>query len=332
NIAEASQDFLLEILRDTIYYKISKDIVSVEEEIELIITLKDSNDEPIPYYSVLIDFEGTVYALSTNQLGIIHFTHTLTNAGELPFIISSSETTYYLAFQFPIMITVEEADAVIVLVQDQVLYNSSLGLEIRLESEFGNPLPNQPLLIRINSTIYTVYTDTNGSVIIDMSNYLLGNYSITIDFTGSNNYEAASFNGIIEIIPQQTQMKLVEEGEQWAIYLLDSENRSLSNREITIKYLTENGTTLHTETYKTDSNGLIIFEILSNAFLSKSEYLVFNFRGDSYYNACEYIFDIVNLGTNPNKASTAVTLITISGSILIIVCLTGLVHLLRRKK
>ncbi|MHA1515978.1 MAG: hypothetical protein ACTSPF_10620, partial [Candidatus Heimdallarchaeaceae archaeon] len=332
NIAEASQDFLLEILRDTIYYEISKDIVSVEEEIELIITLKDSNDEPIPYYSVLIDFEGTVYALSTNQLGIIHFTHTLTNAGELPFIISSSETTYYLAFQFPIMITVEEADAVIVLVQDQVLYNSSLGLEIRLESEFGNPLPNQPLLIRINSTIYTVYTDTNGSVIIDMSNYLLGNYSITIDFTGSNNYEAASFNGIIEIIPQQTQMKLVEEGEQWAIYLLDSENRSLSNREITIKYLTENGTTLHTETYKTDSNGLIIFEILSKAFLSKSEYLVFNFRGDSYYNACEYIFDIVNLGTNPNKASTAVTLITISGSILIIVCLTGLVHLLRRKK
>ncbi|GAH00128.1 unnamed protein product, partial [marine sediment metagenome] len=235
-------------------------------------------------------------------------------------------------FQYPTMITVEKADAAIVVVQDQVLYNSSLGLEIKLESEFGNPLPNQPLLIRINSTIYTVYTDINGSVIIDMSNYLLGNYSITIDFTGSNNYETASFIGTIEIIPQQTQMKLVEKGEQWAIYLLDSENRSLSNREITIEYLTENGTILHTETYRTDSNGLIIFEILSKAFLSKSEYLVFNFRGDSYYNACEYMFDLVNLGINPNKTSTAVTLIIISVSMLIIVCSIGLVHLLRRKK
>ncbi|MCE7749129.1 MAG: carboxypeptidase regulatory-like domain-containing protein, partial [Candidatus Heimdallarchaeota archaeon] len=283
NIAETSQNFNLEILQDAISCTITWGDAIVEEEIELTITLKDSNGETIPYYAVLIDFEGTVHTLSTNQLGIIHFTHTLTNAGKLLFIISSSETTYYLIFQNSTMITVEKAEAVIDVVQNKVLYNSSLGLEIRLESELGNPLPNQPLLIRINSTIYTAYTDINGSVIIDLSDYLLGNYSITIDFTGSNNYEVASFIGIIEIIPQQTQMKLVEEGEQWAIYLLDSENRSLSNREITIKYLTENGTTLHTETYRTNSNGLIIFEILSKAFLSESEYLVFNFRGDSYY-------------------------------------------------
>ena len=332
NIAETSQNFNLEILQDAISCTITWGDAIVEEEIELTFTLKDSNGETIPYYAVLIDFEGTVHTLSTNQLGIIHFTHTLANAGKLLFIISSSETTYYFNFQNSTMITVQKAEVVIVVVQDKVLYNSSLGLEMRLESELGNPIPNQPLLIRINSTIYTVYTDTNGSVIIDLSNYLLGNYSITIDFTGSNNYEAASSIGIIEIIPQQTKMKLVEDGEQKAIYLLDSENRSLANREITIKYLTENETILHTETYRTDSNGLIIFEILSKAFLSTSEYLVFTFSGDSYYNACEYIFNLADLGTDPNKILTSATLIIMSVSILILASITVLVHLLRRKK
>ncbi len=332
NIAETSQNFNLEILQDAISCTISWGDAIVEEEVELIITLKDSNNETIPYYAVLIDFEGNVHALSTNQLGIIRFTHTLTNAGKLPFMISSSETTYYLNFQYSTMITVQKADASIVVDQDEILYNSSLGIEIRLESEFGNPLPNQPLIIHIDTTIYTAYTNINGSVIIYMSDYLLGEYSIIIDYKGTNNYEAVSFIALIEIIPQQTQMKLVEYGEHRAIYLLDSENRSLSNREITIKYLTENGTILQTETFRTDSNGLIIFEILSKAFLSTSEYLVFIFSGDSYYNACEYRFNLADQGTDTNKTLFTATLIIASVAILSLVSLLALIHFLRRKK
>ncbi|OLS31989.1 MAG: hypothetical protein HeimAB125_13370, partial [Candidatus Heimdallarchaeota archaeon AB_125] len=332
DIAATSQDFILEILKDTIRCDFYWGDPIVENEIEMRIILQDSANNLVPYYTLEVDINGTIYEFTTNQLGTIRITHTLTDAGNFQVLISGIETTYFLAFQQLKEFDVEKAETEIIVVLEDILYNSSIGLEIGLQSEFENLLAFQPLLIQINSTIYTVYTSENGSVIIDMSEYQLGTYKVLIDFQGSKNYVQTTLTVYVEIVPQNTQIKIGEEGDFIAFYLLDSENRSLSNREITVDYLDDNQSLINSEIFNADNNGLIFFDILSSDFISTSYYLNFTFNGDAYYEACNKLFKLADLNVNIKKFISPTILIEASVAILGLAGLLSLRHLLRRRK
>ena len=136
----------------------------------------------------------------------------------------------------------------------------------------------------------------------------------------------------VEIVPQNTQIKIGEEGDFIAFYLLDSENRSLSNREITVDYLDDNQSLINAEIFNTDNNGLIFFDILSSDFISTSYYLNFTFNGDAYYEACNKLFKLADLNVNIKKFISPTILIEASVAILGLAGLLSLRHLLRRRK
>jgi hypothetical protein len=332
NIAETSEDFMLEILKDVVTCIFYWGNLTVERELDMTIILQDSEDNPIQFHSLEININGTIYEFTTDALGTISLTHVLTETGVFQVAIIGSETTYYLAFQYTKELIIEPAGTRITLTPEEILYNSSIGLEIRLESEFQNPIANQPLLIQINSTIYALYTDENGSVFIDMSEYQLGYYEVEINFQGSDNYLKTTLNLIIEIKPQITQFKIDEKDNSILFYLLDSEDRALVNREIVVSYLRTNQSLIGTESYKTDENGLILFDIFSSTLLSEASLLNFTFNGDAFHDACSYMFDLSNLNIDPKKSISPAFIIEASVAILGLAGILSLRHLLRRRK
>ncbi len=292
NIAVTSNEFALELIRDSATIEISYVDTKVEQELQFNIQLTDSQHNNLPYYSITITVNGTEYELISNGAGVVLFTLLLDCAGVLYILLTGLETTYYNSFAEAYEVEIERTQTIINVAERQIPYNDSKGLAVQLKSEFGNAIANQSLLIMVDSNVNTPVTDENGTVYINIEEYALGNHSLFIDFADTENYLGIKLYANMEIVPQETQIIIVYDESQVYLQLLDSEGRILVNRDVTFQYLASNGSIIASEDIATDYNGKILIDLNTNSNAENAEEVYVVFKGEKYYNSCDILLII----------------------------------------
>ena len=280
-----------------------------------------------------LEINGSVYQLTTDEYGETSFTLPLIEVGSLYILISGSETAYYSGFSFAFEISIEKTLTQVSIEESQIPFNHSEGLAIKLESEFGNALEGQALLVVINSTTFNTITDENGTVFIDISNFSLGNHSVFINFDGTENYQGVSLFAEIKIIPQGTQFVIIYENKQAYLQLLDSEGRPLFLRDVTFKYLDSNDDVITTEIFKTDLEGLIVLDISSTAAMKEAKELYVVYEGERCYTACDIWLSISELLLKLQQSLEDPTLgVYVAVGLAGIAAIFGFRHFLKKRK
>ena len=332
NIDDTSVDFAITILKDepTIEFEFENNIV--EEEVRMIVRIFDSNNVPLPYIFFTITIGDDILNGVTNEEGIGYLDYYVSKVENLEIRIDVLDTTYYNAIQSLHWISIEKCDSEFSVDSTQIYYNSSLGLKIELHSINGNPLKEMPVLIIIGINSYTYFTNYDGEVILDLLEYQVGVYQMDLFFCGSNDYNPANLSIDFKIKPQETYLKIEQENQNLILQLVDGENRSLSDKEIKISYISINGTTVKEEKFVTNPEGIVILQLKSKYLPKEAKELLFVYGGERSYNGCEIKIDLQKLIEAGRDFLSSSTFLWILVSIIGTFAIVSLIRLLKRKK
>ena len=139
-------------------------------------------------------------------------------------------------------------------------YGGSARLQINLKDSKNNPFSNQMIIVKLNSKVYTLTTDSKGQAFLDV-NFKPGNYTALISFDGTVRYHAASTNASIVVLTTvegRDVVKVYGSSTQYFAILTDSEGNALANTDVTFKIGTKS------YTVKTLPNGVARFNININ--------------------------------------------------------------------
>ncbi|NPD90255.1 MAG: hypothetical protein HGN29_16205 [Asgard group archaeon] len=331
NLKDTAKTFMLEIDKDSVTLLLDYENNVVESDIILEIFFHDSNKNLIPMYSFTLNIDGFILNGTTDVNGYAILTYRLNVAGSLQLIFTAEESAYYLEFNNAVVINVEKCDSLFDLENCTVAYNNSTGLVIYLYSENFNPLINMLVLIDFNNRTFNSYSDSDGKIVLDITDITTGIYTLNIGFIGSANYNALEVEFTFEIVPQLTFIEVVVEEHEVQICLFDSENRTLPYREIEIHYVNKDGTISFWKEFRTNSKGFILIGLVSKDLPEEVNKLQLIFNGESLYLNSWILVDIskmVEIGRGILASLIWQASIAISGTL-------GIVTLLvirRRKK
>ncbi|MHA1954890.1 MAG: hypothetical protein ACW96U_13190, partial [Candidatus Heimdallarchaeaceae archaeon] len=295
NLKDTSKIFMFEIGKDSVTLLIDYENNVVESDITISIFFLDTNNNLIPNYSFTLNIDGFILNGITNIYGYATLGFRLNQAGSLHLVFSAEESAYYNDFDEIITIDIEKCDSQFEVENSTVAYNNSTGIAIYLYSENNNPLSNMPVFIEFNDQTLSRNTDSDGRIILDITDITIGIYSLTIRFNGSKNYKSLEIEYIIEIVPQLTFIEVIEEEQEVRIYLYDSENRTLPYREIEIHYVSENGTNIFWQGFRTNSKGYISVNLDSKELPEEVDELQLIFNGETLYKDSWILVDISKL-------------------------------------
>jgi hypothetical protein len=332
NIEDTSKDFLITILKDNPTIEFDFDNNIVEEEVRMIIRIYDSNHIPLPFMLFTATIGDDILTGITDEEGIAYLDYYVSNTDTLEIIINIAETSHFNTIQSLNSINIEKCDSQFSIDNTQTSYNSSSGLEIKLQSINGNSLEGEPVLIFIGINSYTYYSDSYGVVSLDLSEYEVGIYQMDIFFGGSDNYNPTTLSVEFEITPQATYLKIEQDKQNLILQLVDGENRSLSDKEIKISYISLNGTTVKEERFVTNPEGFVILQ-LDTKFLPKdAKELLFVYGGERSYIGCEIKIDLQKLIDAGKNFLSSTTFLWSMVSVIGILVIISLRRLLKRRK
>ena len=295
NLKDTSKVFMFEIGKDSVTLLIDYENNVVESDMTISIFFLDTNNNLIPMFSFTINIDGLIMNGITDINGYATLRFRLNQAGSLQLILSAEESAYYHEFTDAVVINVEKCDSKFEIENNTVAYNNSTGLAIYLYSMNNNPLSNMPIFVDFNNQTLSRYTDSEGRIVLDISDITTGFYTLKILFSGSVNYNSLEIEYTIEIVPQLTFIEIIEEDHEVRIYLYDSENRTLPYREIEIHYVSENGTNIFWKGFRTNSKGYISVDLDSKDLPEKVNKLQLIFNGETLYKNSWILVDISKL-------------------------------------
>jgi len=291
NIQDTMKEFSFIVHKDSIEVTIQWASNVVEEQLQLIVHIKNSQGEALELFYFTIRIDSIDFHSVTDELGSGYIYYDLSKAGDLVIHFTSSSTAFYNYNEETFIIQVEKCGSLFTIPLDFTYYNSTTGLKVVLTSVNGNPISNAQVLILINSKEIAVITNSYGIFFLDLSSYEIGLYSIDFLFVGSDNYTNLSITKEISIKPQQTQIKVENTETELIIILLDGENRSLANKEIEIQFISENGTIIWKEKRVTDNQGKIVLKKFEMNLTDDVNELKLVFNAETYYNYSEKIIN-----------------------------------------
>ena len=162
----------------------------------------------------------------------------------------------------------------------------------------------------------------------------IGNYTIRVYFAGNQDYESVIEEFTLEITLVQTHFMIETTDSHIKISLLDSEGRALGNKEVTVTFLTENGTVISIKKYTTDVLGSCNIEIPKETIPENAKWILVSFEGDETYIQCESNRDITEITEtyNPDSPSWKGLLWQIPLALLGVVGVVSLRYFFLRKK
>ena len=229
-----------------------------------IITLKDSEDNPINDKLVTINLNGNTYSEKTDKYGQITFsipTDLVPNTYTTTF--SFAGDNIYLKNSTKAKLRISKSSSKLTVNNINNVYKNAKSWVITLKDGDGNPLTNKMISIVLNGVTYNKNTNGTGQATLAIPTKLVPNtYTATFSFAGDTEYNKASTKAKLTIskaTPKITAniktFKITDKTKKYAITLKDNNGKVIKNVKVNLKV---NGKTY---TAKTNSKGQATFKI-----------------------------------------------------------------------
>jgi antitoxin component YwqK of YwqJK toxin-antitoxin module len=248
---------------------------------ELVATIVNENGKPL-VVSLNINLNGEDYAVRTDSNGQASIPIGNLTPGKYTATISYKGSGNYKASNATALVTVTKSGTVISAPNVKVAYKDPNGeLVVTIVNENGKPLVVN-LNIELNGKTYTVRTDSNGQASLSLDKLTPGNYTATISYKGSGNYESSIATAQVVVIKSDTVISAPDVKVAYQDV----------NGQLVATITNEHGKPLvvdlkvglngKTYTVKTDSNGQMN---VSTADLEPGTYIAtISYKGSSNYN------------------------------------------------
>ncbi len=197
---------------------------------------------------------------------------------------------------------IEGKSNLVIISPDIIVYNKLDKFNITVTDIKGNPVSDIKISINISGTEYTVDTDLNGVVLIDLD-LSKGNYSVNIRFDGDERYASINLNSTITVLSTINSSDMTRgynSPYDFIATFVDNEGNPLNNVKITLKVnnkeytlnTDENGalklTKLSVGTYSITSINPVTFEEVTNKVkilkrITNNKNLVMDYRDGSKF-------------------------------------------------
>ena len=250
----------------------------------LVITLKDRDDNPIINATVSVELNG-IKNYTTDENGEIKVPLKNLTPDTYDVKIKFDGNDSYTGSNMKTTVTVKKiatkltADAVI------TTYNVNKNLVITLKDGVDNPIINASVSVELNG-IKNYTTDENGQIIIPIPNLAITTYTAKINFDGNDSYESSSAQTTIIVkkatttLTADTVTSAYNDDKYLVISLKDDANQPIVNASVSVDLK-------GVKNYSTDKNGQIrisVQNLAPNSYIAKISYAGGNNRRgcDSY--------------------------------------------------
>jgi uncharacterized protein YjbI with pentapeptide repeats len=276
--------------------------IDIDEDGNLVINLKDSEDNTLPNEEILVSLNGesTPYELDENGTLLIDLTDF---RGELNITASfEGSDDYKSAFSsmdiYLVVKTVTEViNNTVTEYVNKTLESTNIvasdltatakvakTLSLTLKDANGKAIANKAIAYSINGITKTVTTDANGIAKIDVNQANAGSYYYYLCFLGDNDYKASFKSVKVAVNKQATKavfkaktFKVKAKSKKVSFTLKDASGKAIKGKKITFKI------NKNTYTAKTNAKGIATVKV---KLTKKGKYTATaKFAGDSTYKA-----------------------------------------------
>ena len=249
----------------------------------IVITLKDSEGNPVSGVSVTVDLNGAKnYTTDKNgQLKVavgklVPKTYTAK--------ISFAGNDLYNGSSATAKVTINKINTKLTAAKVTATYNVNKYLIITLKDASGNPLAKKKITVKVGSIAKNLTTNSSGKVAVLISKLVPKIYTASISFAGDSYYNKSSAKATVVVkkaTPKLTAkaktFKVKVKTKNYAITLKNNKGAVMKSTKVTLKV---NGKTY---TVKTNSKGVATFKI-TNLKKKGTFTAVVTYAGSKYYN------------------------------------------------
>ena len=249
----------------------------------IVITLKDSEGNPVSGVSVTVDLNGAKnYTTDKNgQLKVavgklVPKTYTAK--------ISFAGDDLYNGSSATAKVTINKINTKLAAAKVTATYNVNKYLIITLKDASGNPLAKKKITVKVGSIAKNLTTNSSGKVAVLISKLVPKTYTASISFAGDSYYNKSSAKATVVVkkaTPKLTAsaktFKVKVKTKKYTITLKNNKGAVMKSTKVTLKV---NGKTYSA---KTNSKGVATFKI-TNLKKKGTFTAVVTYAGSKYYN------------------------------------------------
>ena len=249
----------------------------------IVITLKDSEGNPVSGVSVTVDLNGAKnYTTDKNgQLKVavgklVPKTYTAK--------ISFAGDDLYNGSSATAKVTINKINTKLTAAKVTATYNVNKYLIITLKDASGNPLAKKKITVKVGSIAKNLTTNSSGKVAVLISKLVPKTYTASISFAGDSYYNKSSAKATVVVkkaTPKLTAsaktFKVKVKTKKYTITLKNNKGAVMKSTKVTLKV---NGKTYSA---KTNSKGVATFKI-TNLKKKGTFTAVVTYAGSKYYN------------------------------------------------
>ena len=255
-----------------------------------VITLKDSNGNPLNAKKITIALNGKTYTGTTNDKGQMIFAVPVNlNSKTYTATVSFAGDKNYGAVSTTARVVVNKQSTKLTASGFTMIYNNGRYLVATLKDNAGKVIKNAKVSFKVAGKTYTLKTDAKGQVKL-FFNLVPKAYAVSIIFAGDNNYQKSLAN--VKVIVKKAAAKIYATNRQFkakakikyfSMTLKDNKFRPLKNSLVLIK--------VYGKIYyaKTNAKGVATFKINKLTKVGNHRALI-RFGGNGcYYSLNRYV-------------------------------------------
>ena len=249
----------------------------------IVITLKDSEGNPVSGVSVTVDLNGAKN-YTTDKNGQVKVAVGKLVPKTYTAKISFAGDDLYNGSSATAKVTINKINTKLAAAKVTATYNVNKYLIITLKDASGNPLAKKKITVKVGSIAKNLTTNSSGKVAVLISKLVPKTYTASISFAGDSYYNKSSAKATVVVkkaTPKLTAkaktFKVKVKTKNYAITLKNNKGAVMKSTKVTLKV---NGKTY---TVKTNSKGVATFKI-TNLKKKGTFTAVVTYAGSKYYN------------------------------------------------
>ena len=249
----------------------------------IVITLKDSEGNPVSGVSVTVDLNGAKN-YTTDKNGQVKVAVGKLVPKTYTAKISFAGDDLYNGSSATAKVTINKINTKLAAAKVTATYNVNKYLIITLKDASGNPLAKKKITVKVGSIAKNLTTNSSGKVAVLISKLVPKTYTASISFAGDSYYNKSSAKATVVVkkaTPKLTAsaktFKVKVKTKKYTITLKNNKGAVMKSTKVTLKV---NGKTYSA---KTNSKGVATFKI-TNLKKKGTFTAVVTYAGSKYYN------------------------------------------------
>ena len=249
----------------------------------IVITLKDSEGNPVSGVSVTVDLNGAKN-YTTDKNGQVKVAVGKLVPKTYTAKISFAGDDLYNGSSATAKVTINKINTKLTAAKVTATYNVNKYLIITLKDASGNPLAKKKITVKVGSIAKNLTTNSSGKVAVLISKLVPKTYTASISFAGDSYYNKSSAKATVVVkkaTPKLTAkaktFRVKVKVKKYKITLKTNKNKVMKNIKVTLKVNKK------TFTAKTNKKGVATFKITNLKKRGKFT-AVIKYAGNKYYN------------------------------------------------